>query len=615
MEPQASNASELFILQYTSIYSLQALPTPDLSLISAFLTCPKTGQLPSLVYPALDLKNGQGAVIYAICLTIPFILFYIARWAVYLAQRSSREPSRVPPTVPYMVPYLGAVFSFVLNPAKCLEATVQVVGPQATYGLKVLNNTLYFLNGPENVARIWKYKSVITTPNVQTFVLINVFGMARKAVKMYTLDNSGIQPDLIQGSDVAPHNRIDYLTHAGFHKLLNGVHLPNFYRRWSSSFVRRLECLCIGSEWTEVPDIMHFWEGPLTASLNEAFAGPVLEKLNPHFTDNFNKFLPYVHGMMMGLPRWCMPKAHKLRDGLNEDVRQWHALARAQFKESDIAEDGDTDPWWGSTAIRERQKILGNVENWDYDSIAASDFGLLWGANINVHTAAIWTIVEVFRDSSLLYRVRAELAAANVTDITSPEDIEKILCLPLLQSVHSEVLRLRVEVQSVFTSEKEEIRINEWRFPKKSLVLVPTGPAHRDPNFWNTRDGQFPLDTFWADRFLAYPNDPRSGPIRKSEAAVAKASRKQTQDNTPKYISAGMNDSFMPYGVGERTCPGRFFARREIVAFCAKVVNELDIEITSTEKEFAISPAFYGLGTQRPLKNIPFRVRRRKVEC
>ena len=241
--------------------------------------------------------------------------------------------------------------------------------------------------------------------------------------------------------------------------------------------------------------------------------------------------------------------------------------------------------------------------------------GSISSANINVHTAAIWTIVEVFRDPLLLSRIRAELAAANVTDITSPEDIEKILALPLLQSVHSEVLRLRVEVQSVFTSATEEIRINEWRFPKKSLILVPTGPAHRDPNFWNTRDGKYPLDTFWADRFLAYPNDPRSGPIRKSEAAIGKAACKQTQDNTPRYISTGMNDSFMPYGVGERTCPGRFFARREIVAFCAKVVNELDIEITSTEKEFAISPAFYGLGTQRPLRDIPFRVRRRKVEC
>ena len=124
--PQASNASRLFISQYTSIYSRQALPTPDLSLVSAFLTSSKTTQIPSLIYPVLEANRSHEAVICIICLTLPFILFYIARWTIYLVQISSREASRVPPTVPYMVPFLGAVFSFVLSPAKCLEAAVSV---------------------------------------------------------------------------------------------------------------------------------------------------------------------------------------------------------------------------------------------------------------------------------------------------------------------------------------------------------------------------------------------------------------------------------------------------------------------------------------------------------
>ena len=126
MIPRASNASEIFVPHYTSIYSFQPLPTPELSIISTFLTSSKTVQFPSLIYPVLESNNGRSAVIYAACLIIPFILFYIARWLVYLAQRSSREPSRAPPIVPYMVPFLGAVVSFVLNPAKCLEATVFV---------------------------------------------------------------------------------------------------------------------------------------------------------------------------------------------------------------------------------------------------------------------------------------------------------------------------------------------------------------------------------------------------------------------------------------------------------------------------------------------------------
>ena len=70
----------------------------------------------------------------------------------------------------------------------------------------------------------------------------------------------------------------------------------------------------------------------------------------------------------------------------------------------------------------------------------------------------------------------------------------------------------------------------------------------------------------------------------------------------------------MLYGIEKRSCPGRGFARREIVAFCALIVEKFDIKILSTEKTFEISSAFYGIGTQRPLRSILFKVRNRKVE-
>lgn len=70
---------------------------------------------------------------------------------------------------------------------------------------------------------------------------------------------------------------------------------------------------------------------------------------------------------------------YRLRDKLIQDVKQWHAIARVRFTETDINQDGDGDPWWGSACMRERQKILLNVDNWNHDAIASSDFGLLWG--------------------------------------------------------------------------------------------------------------------------------------------------------------------------------------------------------------------------------------------
>lgn len=231
---------------------------------------------------------------------------------------------------------------------------------------------------------------------------------------------------------------------------------------------------------------------------------------------------------------------------------------------------------------------------------------------------AIWNIIEVFKDKELLRRVRGELAAADFDGITSTQQLNKLLSLPLLQSIHAEVLRLRVEVQTVFTSNQEDIRINEWRFPRSSLVLVPAGAAHRDINFWNTKDGKYPLKRFWADRFLVYPNDPHSGPRRshvtKTDGIPCVKVKSGNESTTPKYISSGLANSFIPFGLGERICPGRAFARRIIVAFCAMVVHQYDIEILSNEEEFAMNPAFYGLGTQRPINKIPFKIRKRQVE-
>ena len=110
-----------------------------------------------------------------------------------------------------------------------------------------------------------------------------------------------------------------------------------------------------------------------------------------------------------------------------------------------------------------------------------------------------------------------------------------------------------------------------------------------------------------------YANDPRSGPRKKIVAQMEKAtvymSKNTAATNSPKFVSSGLSNSFMPYGVGERVCPGRFFARREIIAFCAQIVNAFDIDVLSTKKDFEMDPAFCGLGIQRALHNVPGRIR------
>lgn len=112
----------------------------------------------------------------------------------------------------------------------------------------------------------------------------------------------------------------------------------------------------------EASYMMDFWMSLMTSSLNEAMAGPILECVNPNFTRDFLEFMPCVHSLLKGFPRWCTPRASSLRDSLLRDVKQWQAIARLRFKESDVEEDG-YDPWWSSASMRERQNFLGAVNH------------------------------------------------------------------------------------------------------------------------------------------------------------------------------------------------------------------------------------------------------------
>jgi hypothetical protein len=257
---------------------------------------------------------------------------------------------------------------------------IQITRNLNVYGIKLANHKIFLLRGPELIQAIWRYKGVITSPAHQAFVLIGVFGMNPKAVQPYHLDDSGLQVNPHPKSNVAPHNRIDHLTHVGFMKLLTGDGLSKLYQRWAQEFNRRLQALAIGDEWgPEIPDIMDYWQMPLTASMNVALAGPLLECINPDFTREFNEFLIYVHPLIKRVPRWLIPRAFRLRKKLVGNVRTWQNIARSRASPSDIDTERDYDPWWGSECFRERQKYLSKVDGWDHDSLAISDFGLLWG--------------------------------------------------------------------------------------------------------------------------------------------------------------------------------------------------------------------------------------------
>ena len=233
--------------------------------------------------------------------------------------------------------------------------------------------------------------------------------------------------------------------------------------------------------------------------------------------------------------------------------------------------------------------------------------------NSNAIPSTFWCTLECFSDPSLLSRVRSEVETCTCqTDAGYTRfDIERLCKKPLLQSIYAEALRLYIAAFIMRSPEREDMKINEWTFPKGEIVLVATTPAHMDETIWNTgRDNEHPLNQFWADRFLIYPKDPHSGPRKR---IGVEENLKYREGDSPVFTLDDLGGSWIPYGGGFRACPGRHFAKREILMTVSIMVTMFDIEVEGN-RVLQVDPRANGLGAQRPKNKIPFRIRARDTQ-
>ena len=242
--------------------------------------------------------------------------------------------------------------------------------------------------------------------------------------------------------------------------------------------------------------------------------------------------------------------------------------------------------------------------------------------NTNAVPAIGWFFIEFCQDADLLLRARAEIdnSRTSAPESGMPEfDIGKLCSSPLLQSVYAETLRLRVALIVTRTPEREDFQVDNWLFPKGRIIALSSRSAAMNPTIWNTgtSDDPHPLEQFWADRFLVYPDDPSSGPLKKNPAATSKHQRRpnlQAPGNEPKFSMDGVAGGWIPYGGGDRICPGRHFAKQEILGSFAMLFTHYDIELL-TSSDWVPKPnmKFFPFGGLPPMGKIPFRIRRRKV--
>ncbi|KAF2684608.1 Pfs, NACHT and ankyrin domain protein [Lentithecium fluviatile CBS 122367] len=428
--------------------------------------------------------------------------------------------------------------------------------------------------------------------------------MHERALATYKADDSGPFLKHFPGSNVMEKNRIDHVTHEGFKRAFSGPGLAPMTQRYMRILEQKLDELDLSTEWMSVPDLTQFFRMVHGASLLEVVFGPSLTRVNPTFMQDIWQFDDSVPLLSRLAPSILFPEAYRVRKSLHSQFKRWYAYAREHFSETCIDEDGDGDPFWGSELIRYQQRAYLQADGIDDDALAAADLALVWGTLGNAIPTTMLSVYHVFKDASLLQRVRNNLEDAFGDILASEIDPSQLVQDPLLSSVYAETLRLYVNVCVMLSSPHADVSLGRWWMPKGAVGLVHSGITHRDEIFWNTKDGVHPVSSFWADRFITDPEDPDSGPTR--DPAL-----RHNHDATgkPSFSLRGLEASWMPYGGGNAICPGRLLAKRVTLFTIALMVKKFDIEISSDSIQ--LGSLKFGMGVDKPKKPIPFRIRKR----
>ncbi|KAI1342556.1 cytochrome P450 [Xylariaceae sp. FL0016] len=355
----------------------------------------------------------------------------------------------------------------------------------------------------------------------------------------------------------------------------------------------------VGSDWVCHEDLMSLVGNEATVATLNALCGPYLLKLNPNFLQDYWEFDRNLQTYLQGMPWFLAPRAYAARKRALNATQIWQQHARDHFDESKMDANGD-DPFWGSSFFRERHRMFLEMDGFDRAAIASEDFGAIWAVRNSI-TAVSWMIFDIYRDPELLACVRAEIDTC-IRECTNgvPEyDVDQLLRLPVLQAVYAETLRLRMHFYIIRMPDRVDINIKDWVIPRQKVIVTPTTVAHMDTQAWYTGlDNEYPVEKFWAGRFLQSSREATGGSYE-----------------APRFSTKNLEGSWIPYGGGPRQCPGRHFAKRQILLTTALMISLFDCEIQpeGINMQEDVSLMGFGGGVSHPAGKVPAKIRRKKT--
>lgn len=535
-----------------------------------------------------------------------------------------------PPQLPYAIPWLGNSPSFLSTVPHRFWKNLFARYPRAAGAISIVlggNKTIVVFNVPSTQYILQDRKMGREVFNEQ--VVMQGLGLSQSEADKFYEHKKALS---------APHKgetRAQDLAYVEQEKMnLEYLLKADRVNELTGQFAKTLQ-YDIANEFLDGPGQvnMYSWLRRLmfTASTTSLMGSKILEVI-PDLEQHFFTFDADMLSLFFGLPKFLIPKKYANRDVSLDQLMRWYTTVEEEIGTQ--IPDPNTIPWepyYGSRITRARH-VFYRKKGLSPKSKAGLDLGMLFGISSNAIPATGWLLTHIINSTrpenkkanepTLYEYILAEVKEAQNAD--GSLNIPILTNQPILLSAMHEVLRLYVDTLisrkvpkdmtipmsstkahagSPDTTKDSNTPIRSLFVKAGSLLMLPTYPAHSDPTAWSS--SAFPHhpapDVYYPYRFLT-------------------ASPKATSDDKPTFTTSHTVGKYFPFGGGKTICPGRSFARQEILAAVAMTLLTFDFEFVSfvdnkgcsTEKFPGLRDTLPGSAVMVASGDVKVKVRRRR---
>lgn len=475
-----------------------------------------------------------------------------ARSISHFKSRDKSNPSTKtnpipPPLLPYAIPWLGSALTFLNeNPGsfwRMLRA--KLAGTETNVQVCTIllgGQKAHVVNSAAAVQVLFKSKNVSRDLFNQQLATQGLGTSKRDAEIMFPSAASSSNGDKKEDS-------MEALNHEFLLSQSAANSLTNKFMECFRSALANADF--DDKEWKQV-DLFSWWKKIMFNASTTAVMGTKILGMNPNLADQFWEYDAGFLARFYGVPRFVKPRAYASLDEMLDQTQKWVEHVLVEHGDSP-PEEPDWEPLLGSKVVRARHRFYEKI-GLSSRGKAAFDLGFLFALQSNVIPVTSWILAHLLcpqTPADVLARVKEEIDSARRSD--GEVDISILVAQPLLNSVLHETLRHYVD--SLVTRQlKMDMPLDGYLLKKNDLIMAPSSLSQHDPQFWE-RDAEPPADVWYAERFLR--QDPTTGKHTFSTSWAA--------------------GKFFPFGGGTHVCPGRIFAKQEILGAVATVLLKFDL--------------------------------------